>query len=598
MGTAASSSTVRVDGAPITKKVDRVWAADVFPQNSTQAATGSANVYARAFTPAGSPDIVRADTSKSFFIPPATQAFSYDADGNLLSDGVWSYSYDAENRLILMDSALPATFVGMYLKLVFTYDYLGRRVEKVVYNKSDGSVKSDTRYLFDGFNLLAELNATGTSLIKSYTWGLDISGSLTSTGGVGALLQVFDHASGRYFWPTYDGNGNVASLVNGATGSLAAAYEYDPYGNPIRGDVFDAVVKSNPWRFSTKYTDTETSLIHYGLRFYSSALGRFINRDPAGELGGINLYAFTGNDPVNRIDYLGLDGFDVFPVTVKPCSRRIIASTRCYTISYVDCYESGAGYEYVPTGGADCNGGSGGGGNNNTGSSDVPISPTSPGKTTTTNTSRNSNAIAPQNKLPPCSGFKNGIIATYQAFISKAVVPDPLGRGSYLGDNRGFTNTPSDTYRTSYTVGFSDQGMPYTDLSVSSSTLVRPDGSRTEFSSNQSVVPNLSLVSGAYLNNSGNIAISHYPISVGVAGVPFSSYVAPIVQATNLQIDLSTGVMSGTITHSGSPSFQLFLNGNEVWQSAEANSGADFLKAIKGEPINETVNKQVCDPTR
>ena len=52
-----------------------------------------------------------------------------------------------------------------------------------------------------------------------------------------------------------------------------------------------AIADDNPFRFSTKYLDTESGLIYYGFRYYSPSLGRFLNRDPLGEEGGPNLTA-------------------------------------------------------------------------------------------------------------------------------------------------------------------------------------------------------------------------------------------------------------------------------------------------------------------
>ncbi|MEJ1974190.1 MAG: RHS repeat-associated core domain-containing protein [Lacunisphaera sp.] len=66
----------------------------------------------------------------------------------------------------------------------------------------------------------------------------------------------------------------------------------------------------NPFRFSTKWQDDETGLIYYGERYYSSALGRFINRDPIEEAGGVNLYGFVGNNAVNSVDVLGMGDDD------------------------------------------------------------------------------------------------------------------------------------------------------------------------------------------------------------------------------------------------------------------------------------------------
>ncbi|MDD4406128.1 MAG: RHS repeat-associated core domain-containing protein [Parabacteroides sp.] len=62
----------------------------------------------------------------------------------------------------------------------------------------------------------------------------------------------------------------------------------------------------NLFQFSTKYTDSETDLVYYGYRYYSPALGRWLSRDPIEEQGGLNLYAFVNNDPVNKVDIGGL----------------------------------------------------------------------------------------------------------------------------------------------------------------------------------------------------------------------------------------------------------------------------------------------------
>ena len=66
------------------------------------------------------------------------------------------------------------------------------------------------------------------------------------------------------------------------------------------------MAKSNPFRFSTKYQDDESELLYYGYRFYNAATGRWLNRDPIGEAGGIHLYQFVKNQPSGWIDPLGL----------------------------------------------------------------------------------------------------------------------------------------------------------------------------------------------------------------------------------------------------------------------------------------------------
>jgi RHS repeat-associated protein len=66
-----------------------------------------------------------------------------------------------------------------------------------------------------------------------------------------------------------------------------------------------------PFRFSTKQFDAETGFYYYGYRFYSPELGRWLSRDPVEEQGGLNLYGFVGNDPVDRWDMLGLGEYSI-----------------------------------------------------------------------------------------------------------------------------------------------------------------------------------------------------------------------------------------------------------------------------------------------
>jgi RHS repeat-associated protein len=254
----------------------------------------------------------------TLILPPMSQTLTYDVDGNLTSDSMWSYTYDGENRLIQMDTSSAAqTYAGLaHNRLKFKYDYLGRRVEKWIGTVSGSSetVVSDDRYVYDGWNLIADYQVSGSTLTlyRTFTWGLDVTGSLTAAGGVGALLEISNvsGSSTTDYFPTYDGNGNVASLVSPASGyqtSPAAVYEYSPFGESIQARAVDSAVTDNPFRFSSKFTDAETKLIYYGNRYYSPNLGRFINRDPAEEGGGNNLYAFCSNDAIDLFDVLGND---------------------------------------------------------------------------------------------------------------------------------------------------------------------------------------------------------------------------------------------------------------------------------------------------
>ena len=198
--------------------------------------------------------------------------------------------------------------VGMdRMRLKFSYDYLGRRTGKKVWtgvtetNDTSGTLQTQRVFVYDGFNLIAEQNGTAVPF-RTYSWGLDLSGSVQGAGGVGGLLSIQEGT--QTYLTACDGNGNLMALLDGATGDIEAAYEYGPYGEKLRASGIYA--DQNPFRYSTKYFDNETGLYYYGFRYYSPSQGRFINRDPFGETGGQNLYAFVGNDPVNRWDVLGL----------------------------------------------------------------------------------------------------------------------------------------------------------------------------------------------------------------------------------------------------------------------------------------------------
>ncbi|MGA0848243.1 MAG: hypothetical protein ACO3PY_06540, partial [Pontimonas sp.] len=202
------------------------------------------------------------------FVAKHPESFSYDEDGNLTSDGRWTYTWDGENRLIEMkrDTDTPA---GARQRLVFEYDYQGRRIHKQTYTYGSGwQEEQDIAFAYDGWNLLGELaiNASNVaSPLRTYLWGLDLSGSEQGAGGVGGLLKITDYTSGTtHHFVAYDGNGNVAGLVNSTHASVSARYEYGPFGEAIRAT--GPMAANNPIRFSSKYTDQESGLLYYGYR--------------------------------------------------------------------------------------------------------------------------------------------------------------------------------------------------------------------------------------------------------------------------------------------------------------------------------------------
>jgi RHS repeat-associated protein len=240
------------------------------------------------------------------YVAQNPENYSYDADGNLLTDGRWTYTWDAENRLVSMTS-LSGAPIGSLLKLVFTNDYQGRRIQKIVSTNNGSSYIGEytNKYAYDGWNCLAILSPS-LSLSNAFLWGSDLSGRIQGAGGVGGLIKVAAYgAATTNCFVAYDGNGNVSALINAANGSTLANYEYGPFGEVIRAT--GPMAKLNPFRFSSKYQDDETDFLCFGFRYYNPSTGRWLSRDPAEEEeGGFNLYAACQNDCINGNDLLGL----------------------------------------------------------------------------------------------------------------------------------------------------------------------------------------------------------------------------------------------------------------------------------------------------
>lgn len=242
--------------------------------------------------------------------------FTYDEDGNLVQDNRRVYIWDSGSRL---EVSRPLPGEGGFA-IRNSYDALGRRVKKDAwYVAPFGTYPpehpiSTTSYVFDGSLLVRETieEIGGTVKQTEYIWGKDISGSLDGAGGVGGLLAV--KIDGAIYVPIYDVGGNITAYCS-SSGSVVAERNYSPFGQMIsaRSDNDPLFRRLHFW-FSTKYLDLETGLYYFGGRFYSPFLCRWLNRDPIGEQGGLNLYAFCRNDPVNKYDKNGCAYFAYRPL--------------------------------------------------------------------------------------------------------------------------------------------------------------------------------------------------------------------------------------------------------------------------------------------
>ena len=289
LGAALANSSVTVNGS-VADREGEYFHREIPVANGSGPVWQNATNISSTFTNRG-----------GLLVPAATQTITNDADGNLTADGIWTYQWDAENRLIMM--AMTPSVSGIassnVLRLDFSYDYLGRRVQKVVstWNGTGFTPQTTSLFVYDGWNLLAVVNSQ-TAIQQSFMWGSDLSGTTTKAGGVGGLLMA--SISSTNCFPTYDGNGNFTSLLNIANKSLAARYEYDTFGNILRET--GLLARSNPFRFSTKFADDESGNVYYNARYYNPSFGKWIGRDPTTDQILLNLYLFCHNNPIGRVD--------------------------------------------------------------------------------------------------------------------------------------------------------------------------------------------------------------------------------------------------------------------------------------------------------
>ncbi len=201
-----------------------------------------------------------------------SQSPTYDTDGNMLTmtlaSGSWTNTFNAENRIIAQEKSDA--------RLEYVYDYMGRRVEKKVYSGSVGNwtLDSHKRFVYDNYLQIEELDALNSNAVTNKRiWG----------GG----KIICDIRNGVAYYALGDANKNITDYID-ASGNIKAHYEYSPFGKITASS---GAMKNNfDYRFSSEVFDTETGLSYYNYRYYSAGLGRWLSRDPIGDVGGPNWF--------------------------------------------------------------------------------------------------------------------------------------------------------------------------------------------------------------------------------------------------------------------------------------------------------------------
>jgi RHS repeat-associated protein len=217
--------------------------------------------------------------SQNQLIKRGSLPFSYDKSGNLSNAGSDAFRWDAKN-------ALSAVNQNEY-----HYDAIGRRIRKRAGNGAD------VRFVFDGWQEIKETSSEGRIVIAINGGSFDEIACQFIDGHV--YYGIINH--------------QLSTIANtDSSGDIAELYAYSPYGNLTVTDKNGTPkggALSNIGLYTGRYWEGEYHGWNFRRRNYGGSLGRFLSRDPLGHLGSANEYAFVSNDPINRVDPLGLKDY-------------------------------------------------------------------------------------------------------------------------------------------------------------------------------------------------------------------------------------------------------------------------------------------------
>jgi RHS repeat-associated protein len=226
----------------------------------------------------------------------------YDAQDRVVTSGAASYTYGSDGRLrsridnagtMALDYDEQGNLIGVVLPDTRTIRYLidgvGRRVGKEI----NGTLRQG--FLYDGQSqLVAELDGS-SNVLSRFVYGSRPQTPDYMVRGGTTYRIVSDHL------------GSPRLVVEVSTGAIVQRIDYDEWGNVVS----DSNPGFQPFGYAGGLLDSDTKLVRFGARDYDAALGRWTARDPMLFDGGLaNLYAYVGNDPVNRTDPNGEDFWD------------------------------------------------------------------------------------------------------------------------------------------------------------------------------------------------------------------------------------------------------------------------------------------------
>ncbi|HXE53178.1 MAG TPA: LamG-like jellyroll fold domain-containing protein [Tepidisphaeraceae bacterium] len=215
-----------------------------------------------------------------------SNGLAYDNNGNTLTDQNGNtYVYDAWNHVVKVN--------GTY---AYKYDAVGRRIY-------EGTTGKDLYYNSIG-NVIEERNASNSTTMQ-YVWGM---------GYVNDLVLLDNYSTGVRLYAEQDANWNVTSLTD-SNGNVVERFVYDPYGTrTVLSSTWNATTDAYGmlYGFQGGRQDPVTGLIHFENRDENPGTGTWNQREPFGGayIDGMNLYEFTGSDPIDNVDPSGLTWYE------------------------------------------------------------------------------------------------------------------------------------------------------------------------------------------------------------------------------------------------------------------------------------------------
>lgn len=278
VGSVNEPATVRIDGQPAV-----VDASNVFRGTGVTAA-GTTTVTVTATDPATNTATQQFEVDVS----GTAKTFTYDANGNMTSDGTRTFEWDARDQLVAINHGT--------LRSEFKYDGLRQRVGTI--EKQAGVVTSTHESVWcDG--RLCETRTSGLVVRRPFVLGEQQQGSISR-------FLSHDHA------------GSVREVTD-ASSALVSRYDYGPWGDRTLQGGTDSV--------ATGFTGHDTHMVS-GLtltqhRLLDTSIGRWLSEDPLGLSGGYNLYDYVGNRPLSLYDPLGLQCREIARVPLGTFRRLI-----------------------------------------------------------------------------------------------------------------------------------------------------------------------------------------------------------------------------------------------------------------------------------